>query len=235
MMFSAVIGSGALGDAYLIGNETPNIVYELLLGGLLSATLVPLFTTFAHDDDRERGEVATNAVITVTLAALAVLTVVAMLGAPLIFRLYTVNTEGDVDPEVLRQVGTLLTRVFLVQIFFYGATALFNAYLNSRRRFFAARVEPDPVEPRGDRHAPHPVGPGVGALRRAHRQPAPPHPVARDDRWASPMALVLLPAVRRAGLHFRPVFQPRHPAIKQLVRMSAWTLGYVCATRSSSS
>jgi len=51
MVLAAIIGRAALGDAYRIGNETPNIVYELLLGGVLSATLVPLFSAFAEDDD----------------------------------------------------------------------------------------------------------------------------------------------------------------------------------------
>ena len=55
MVFGYVIGKGALADAYLIGNETPNIVYELLIGGVLSATLVPLFTEFLQRDD-ERGD-----------------------------------------------------------------------------------------------------------------------------------------------------------------------------------
>ncbi len=48
-----VLGQTALADAYKLANETPNIVYELLLGGVLSATLVPLFSTFAEDDDEE--------------------------------------------------------------------------------------------------------------------------------------------------------------------------------------
>ena len=55
MVFGYVIGKGALADVYLIGNETPNIVYELLIGGVLSATLVPLFTEFLERDD-ERGD-----------------------------------------------------------------------------------------------------------------------------------------------------------------------------------
>ena len=44
--FGYVIGQTALADAYRIGNETPNIVYEVLLGGVVSATFVPLFTEF---------------------------------------------------------------------------------------------------------------------------------------------------------------------------------------------
>ena len=142
MVLAAVIGKEALADAYLIGNETPNIVYELLLGGVLSATLVPMFTSFLEQDDKEAGKEATNVVITVTLAALALLTFVAFLVAPAIFGLYTIKTEAGVDAELLQRVGTLLTRVFLIQIFFYGATGLANAYLNAKRRFFAAAWSP---------------------------------------------------------------------------------------------
>ena len=52
-VFAYVIGQTALGDAYKLGNETPNIVYDLLLGGVLSATLVPLFTSFIGSDKVE--------------------------------------------------------------------------------------------------------------------------------------------------------------------------------------
>ena len=74
VVFGYVIGQTALADAYTIGNETPNIVYELLIGGVLSATLVPLFTSFVERDDEE----STNVVITATLVALAALTAVAV-------------------------------------------------------------------------------------------------------------------------------------------------------------
>ena len=86
-----VLGQTALSDAYLIANETPNIVYELLLGGVLSATLVPLFSTFVEDDDDE----ATNVVITVSVVLMAALTVVAVIAAPLIFGLYSIDVSDD--------------------------------------------------------------------------------------------------------------------------------------------
>ncbi|MEN3274029.1 MAG: putative peptidoglycan lipid flippase, partial [Actinomycetota bacterium] len=34
------LGLGRAADTYTLANNTPNIVYELLLGGVLSATLV---------------------------------------------------------------------------------------------------------------------------------------------------------------------------------------------------
>ena len=45
-------GDGRLADAYNLANTTPNIIFELVLGGILSATLVPIFTrAFASRDD----------------------------------------------------------------------------------------------------------------------------------------------------------------------------------------
>ena len=97
-VLAAVLGQTALSDAYLLANETPNIVYDLLLGGLLSATLVPLFSTFVETDDDD----ATNVVLTVSVVLMAALTAVAVIAAPLIFGLYSVNVGGDVDPDVYR-------------------------------------------------------------------------------------------------------------------------------------
>lgn len=231
MVFAGVIGKGALADAYLIGNETPNIVYELLIGGVLSATLVPLFTSFLGHDDHAGGERATNAVITVTLAALAVLTALAVLAAPAIFRLYTFNTEGTVDPDLFRRAGTQLTRVFLLQIFFYGAAGLFNALLNSRRRFFAAAWSPVLANLIV-----------IATLLTLPRQAWEATDVLTNDRLRltlavgttagiAVMALVLVPAARRTGWRFQPVFEPRHPAVRRLATMSVWTFGYVVANQ----
>src|SRR3954452_14186726 len=69
------VGRASLADTYNLANSTPNIVYELLLGGVLSATLVPLFV-----DHLQRGDTrATSAVFTVALTVLAALTAIAML------------------------------------------------------------------------------------------------------------------------------------------------------------
>jgi putative peptidoglycan lipid II flippase len=228
-VFGYVIGQTALADAYRIGNETPNIVYELLLGGVLSATLVPLFTSFDHREDDE----STNVVLTVSLVLLAGITLVAVVAAPLIFGLYTLN-PSDVDPDLFRDVGTLLTRLFLLQIFFYGATALATAFLNARRRFFAAAWSP--ILPNLIIIASLLSLPGAGSTEWTLDDVV-------DDarvRWTlglgatagiAAMALVLIPATRRAGLHFRPRLEFRHPAVRRLLTLSGWTLGYVVANQ----
>jgi putative peptidoglycan lipid II flippase len=230
VVFGYVIGQTALADAYRIGNETPNIVYELLLGGVLSATLVPLFTSFDERDDEE----STNVVITVGMVLLAGITVVAVIAAPLIFGLYTLAPGGDVDVDQFREVGTLLTRVFLIQIFFYGATALANGWLNSQRRFFAAAWSP--ILPNLI------IIISLLTLPEAGSREWTLGDVIDDDRvrWTlglgatagiAAMALVLIVAVRRSGLRFRPKLEFRHPAVRRLLTLSGWTLGYVVANQ----
>ena len=157
-----------------------------------------------------------------------------MIAAPLIFRLYTLSPAAGVDADVLHDVGTTLTRIFLIQILFYGLTGVANAFLNSRRRFFAAAWSP--------------ILPNLIIAATLLSLPSPEAggwqlgDVLTDDRlrWTlglgatagiATMALALIPAVLRTGFHVRPVWNWRHPAVRRLLTMSAWTLGFVAANQ----
>ena len=227
-VLAAVLGGTALSDAYILANETPNIVYDFLVGGVLSATLVPLFTAFdEHDDDESR-----NVVVSTALVIIAATTVLAVVAAPLIFRLFSARVDPDIDPELFRSVGTTLSRIFLIQILFYGLTGMANAFLNSRRRFFAAAWSP--ILPNLIIIATLLSLPVAGAGGFVLDD------VLDDTRirltlglgatvGIASMAIVLVPAAYRAGLRWRFVWSPRHPAVKKLLGLSFWTLGFVAA------
>jgi putative peptidoglycan lipid II flippase len=227
MVFGWIIGQGPLSDAYLIANETPNIVYDLLLGGVLSATLVPLFSSFVESEDDE----ATNVVITITATLMVALTAVAVVAAPLIFRVYTFKVDGDVDPEVFRQVGTMLARIFLIQILFYGLTGLANAYLNSRRRFLAAAWSPVVSN----------LVIVVSLLTLRDRTWELADVVTSGRlRWTlglgatggiAAMAIIVVLATTGTGLRFRPSWNWKHPVVRKLLALSGWTLGFVAANQ----
>ena len=234
VVFAYVIGQGALADAYALSNETPNIVYDLLLGGVLSATLVPLFTSFLGGADDEPDEHATNVVLTVAGTLIVGLTAVAVALAPFIFRLYSLDVDDSIDVDLYRQVGTTLTRIFLVQILFYGLTGLANAYLNSRRRFLAAAWSP--VLPNVIIIVTLLSLPGAGDTAWTLADV-----IANDRlRWTlgmgatagiAAMALVVIPATVSAGLRFRPTWEWRHPAVRKLLSLSGWTFGFVLANQ----
>ena len=78
----AALGVGHVGDAYNLGNNFPNMVYELLLGGVLSSVLVPLLVR-AQEDDEDGGVAYTQRLMSIATALLGVTTLIAVAAAPL--------------------------------------------------------------------------------------------------------------------------------------------------------
>ena len=225
----AAIGFARLSDVYNVANSTPNIVYELLLGGILTASLVPLFVDYhERGDDR-----STDAVNTFAIVALLTISVIGVIFAPLIASVYSQRLSGG-DAVQQQQLMTDLLRMFMPQIFFYGVTALFTAMLNARRRFAAAAFAPalnNIVV--------------IAVLLTLPRLQAGRETVGsvlanRNEEWllglgttlgVVAMTLILLPALRSAGIRLRWVWEWRHPAVRQIVRLSGWTVGYVIANQ----
>jgi len=232
MVLGFVIGQTALADAYNAANSSPNAIYELLLGGVLSASLVPLFTKLFEERDDE----GTTAVVSVSIVALSVLTTAAVLAAPWIFHLYSLRPSDTVDAEQFRSVGTLLARIFLIQIFFYGLTSLGASMLNARRRFFAAAWAPvlsNLIIVVSLLFVPGLVDDDVQLA----------DVLDNTGLWVTLgvgstlgiaiMALALYPALKRAGAPTRFSANFRHPAVKKLMRLSGWTLGYAAANQAA--
>jgi putative peptidoglycan lipid II flippase len=223
------LGFTRLTDTYNLANTTPNIVYELLLGGVLSATLVPVFV-----EHRDRGDDdATSAVVTVAGVVLLVLTVVGVLAAPAIVRLYTLRVEGAAA-AAQQEVATALLRLFMPQMLFYGLTAVATALLHAHRRFAAPAFSPvlnNLIVTALFLALPHLTGrtPTLADLQ---------HDTGLllllglgTTAGIAAMALPLLPALRQAGIRLRPVLDWRHPAVRKVVALSGWTAGYVASNQ----
>ena len=86
------IGAGALAGTYSYANETPNMLYELLLGGVLTATLVPQFVRHVEREDDE----AVSAIMTVAIAVLVAVSIAGVFLAPYIVQLFTLRAEGAI-------------------------------------------------------------------------------------------------------------------------------------------
>jgi putative peptidoglycan lipid II flippase len=228
VLIAGVIGTAALGDAYNIANQTPNTIYDLVLGGVIAATLIPVIVDrFEHDDSR-----SVDAVASIITFGLIALTVVATVASPLIIRLYTLGKDpAEADQQISLAVPLLI--MFMPQVLFYGLSSLWTAMLNARRSFAAPAFAP--------------VLNNVIvvciflALRRVADTNAPTLEQVRDDRvllllaglgttaGIVAMALVLWPAMRRAGIRIHVNLDWRNPAVKAVLRLSGWTFGYVIA------
>jgi putative peptidoglycan lipid II flippase len=222
---AAVLGAGFLSDGYNLANVTPNMIYDLLLGGVFSATLVPIFV----DHHVRRDDEGDSAVVTVLVAALITLTVLAMVLAPWIFRLYTWNIDDATKRAQTIEIGVPLLRWFLPQILFYGLTALASAMLNARRSFLAPAFAPVLNNLM--------VLCMLAAFWRVGGVAPSVHRVLHDGVLSTllgagttagivVMAASLWPALRRARVHLRPSGRWRHRSVRKVFTLSGWTLAY---------
>jgi putative peptidoglycan lipid II flippase len=123
---AAAVGSGlySIGDAYGLANTLPNMVYELLLGGVLTSVIIPVLVK-AQQDDRDRGVAYTQRLLSIATVALGVTTLIAVLLAPQLISIFG-------GPTHYQAVAALWATLLLPEIFFYGLGAMFSAILNSR-------------------------------------------------------------------------------------------------------
>lgn len=223
------LGITTLAGVYSYANETPNIVYELLLGGVLTATLVPQFVKHFHDDDDD----ATSAVVSIAMLALLAISVLGVVLAPFIVDVYTLRVSGP-GRAAQQELATNLLRLFMPQMLFYGITALATSLLQARRRFAAAAFAPilnNVVVITMFLALPRVIDGRLTVDR------------VNDDSGLllllglgttagiAAMGLALLPALRAARIHLRFVPSIRHAAVRTMLRLSGWTVGYVIANQ----
>lgn len=219
-----------LSDAYLNANNTPNMIYELILGGVLTATLVPLFT---DDLEKDRKGDATSAIISFAIVALLVVAVFAAIISPLLILLLSTGSPQGSREDYIR-AGIPLALLFAPQVFFYGLMAVWSAVLNSRHRFLAAAWAPVLNNLIA-------IATLVVVWLKVGSKPT--LTAALADRsillilgvgttvGIVIMALALYPSIRRAELNFRFRFDLKHPAVRRAIRLSGWTFGYVIANQ----
>ncbi len=221
-MLLAAIGaaSGGVSAAFQTANTLPNTVFNLLASGVFDAVLVPQIVGALkrkHD-----GETYVNRLLTLAGTLLFVVTVVAMVAAPLL----VIITAAGYDSEI-RNLAILFALLCLPQLFFYGLYNLLGELLNARGIFGPYMWAPVVNNVVGIA--------GLGAFLTIWG--------STDGRidvgdLSSPQfwllagsatlgvitqALILLIPMRRAGIRFRPDFHFRGTSFGSASKVAGWT------------
>ena len=129
LMLAALLGTAILGDTYNVANTMPNILYNLLIGGALTAVFVPQIVRSLRDSDQ--GSAFISRLFTVTVTFLFALTVIGILISPQLVNVYAPEYAGSKEFDVT----VTLMRYCLPQIFFLGLFALLGQIANAKDRF----------------------------------------------------------------------------------------------------
>ena len=225
------LGTLGVADVYNRANTTPNILYELALGGILTSVFVPVFVGWMHTHGREEAWDVARRVLTMAIVVLAALAVLGAVLAPQIMRVYY-SDSPDVGPEQIA-LGTFFLRWFMPQIVFYGVGAVAGGLLNAHRRFAAPMFAPilnnlsviATLLVFGSVHGGDDLT--IGSLSAAQKTLL----GAGTTMGVVAMTLALWPSLRSTGFRWRPRFDWGHEAVRRLARLASWVAVYVVANQ----
>jgi len=228
------LGIGPLSTSYNLANTTPNMIYDVVLGGILAATFIPVFVDrLATRDEREAWR-AISAIVSAAVVLLVAMTIVFWLIAPEVISAYTAFQHSGTHTAARfaheRALAVTLLRWFVPQVALYGFISLITALLNTRRHFAAPAWVPivnnvvvivmalwfhavmsHPSLASMQSHEGDIVLLGLGTTLGVALQMA-----------------ALVPAMRGVGLgRLRWHWEPRHEAVRTVLRLGGWTFGFV--------
>ena len=137
VVFSKTVGDTCLGDVYNAANQLPNVLFEVVAGGVLAGVVVPVVARHVGAGRRAQTERTVSALLTWTLLVLSVVVLVALLGADVYARAFAkADCTGSAD------VLTALLVMFVPQLWFYGLAVVSAGVLQAQHRFLAAAAAP---------------------------------------------------------------------------------------------
>jgi putative peptidoglycan lipid II flippase len=235
MAYAIGVTESRLPDAYNIANITPNILYELALGGILTAVVVPVVVEWLQERGRDEAWEVVRRLLTLAIVVLSALTVLGIVFAPLIVDLYTSGVPGE-DQAIVREYATFFLRWFMPQIVFYGVGAVAIGLLQAHRRFAAPMFAPILnnviVIATFLMFAAMPgPSPGSGALATTAQR----YVLAiGTTAGVAAMTLALWPAVRATGFRFSwRTGLWSHEAVTRIARLATWVAAYVAANQAA--
>ncbi|HEV3472051.1 MAG TPA: murein biosynthesis integral membrane protein MurJ [Actinomycetota bacterium] len=228
VVVAGAMGTTFLANTYQTANTAPNVIFELVAAGVLTSVFVPTFVSYVASGRREAGWEAANALTSVALAGLLLLSGALVLAAPMVMRVLTLGVTDPVLREQEIALGAKFLRLFAPQILLYGAGMIMTAVLHAHRRFALAAMAPifnnvvviavylSYAAMRGDEP------PTIGGISDAETFLL----GAGTTAGVVAMTVCLIPQLRGLGWRFRLRWQPSHPAVRQGARVGVWALGY---------
>jgi len=138
-ILAGTFGAGDTLDVYYAAFRIPDLIFNLLVLGALSAGFIPAFTNLLGDDKDDKKEAwrLANNIINLLGLAMMVLLVLGIIFAPWIMKLATPGFSG----EKLQQT-IALTRIMFLSPLLLGLSSVLGGILQSMKRFFAYSMSP---------------------------------------------------------------------------------------------
>jgi len=229
MAYALGVTESRLADAFNVANVTPNIVYDLALGGIISAVFIPVFVERLTSKGREAAWHTARSVLTVAIVVLTTVMVLGIVFSGAIIHLYTLGLHGP-GGEAERELASFFLKWFMPQIVLYALGAgVATGLLNAHRRFAPPMFAPILNNLVGIATflifavMPGPESPTPTTITTAQKYVL----AVGTTLGVLAMTVALWPYLRRLGFRYRWTLDTHDPGFRRIVRLSGWALVYV--------
>ncbi|TSC84758.1 MAG: virulence factor [Parcubacteria group bacterium Gr01-1014_13] len=137
-IFAHNFGAGPIMDAYYAAFKIPDLVYNLLIVGALSAAFIPAFTKlFYSGESKSPAWKLANNVLNITAISLAILSILGIIFTPALAPLIAPGFS-----ETSKQLVINFTRIMFGSTFLLGLSMVIGGVLQSLRTFFLYSLAP---------------------------------------------------------------------------------------------
>lgn len=134
---ASTFGAGDTLDVYYAAFRIPDLIYNFLIVGALSAAFIPVFTGLISQKKEKEAWDATNGVMNLMLAFVIFLSLIFCFFAPYLMRLITPGFPAEKMDQVV-----IFTRIMFLSPIFLGVSGIFGGILNSFKRFLVYSLAP---------------------------------------------------------------------------------------------
>ncbi len=198
-------GAGDTLDAYYAAFRIPDLIYNLMIVGALSAAFIPVFTELIANKNEDEAWKLSSGILSLQILVTGVVSIVLVIFAPQLMHLVTPGYTGE-----KMDLTVTLTRIMFLSPFLLGISGIIGGALVSFKKFLVYSLAPVFYN----------AGIIIGAL--FFVKPFGPAGLA----WGVVLGallhlLVQYPAVKFSGFNFKPMFFDawNNPSVRKVFRL----------------
>ncbi|HEX7586178.1 MAG TPA: murein biosynthesis integral membrane protein MurJ [Patescibacteria group bacterium] len=134
---ASTFGAGDTLDVYYAAFRIPDLIYNLLIMGALSAAFIPIFTGLVSKDKEADAWRLASDITNLAVFSVVILSLIFAVFAPFFMRILTPGFSAEKMVKVV-----LFTRVMFLSPFFLGISGIMGGILTSLKRFLIYSIAP---------------------------------------------------------------------------------------------
>lgn len=198
-------GAGDTLDAYYAAFRIPDLIYNLVMVGALSAAFIPVFTEFIAEKKEENAWKLSSGILSIQILVVGALSIFLVAFAPWLMKIITPGFSGE-----KMELTVTLTRIMFLSPFLLGISGIIGGVLVSFKKFLVYSLAPIFYN----------FGIIIGAVFFV--------------KWMGPVGLawgvvlgaalhmlVQYPSVKSSGFSFRPMFLDafKNPGVRKVLKL----------------